>query len=649
MSGSERDRADDRTTNENKQRLEKLERAISARLSQTDFDAAGQGEIDRISRRLASAPENYLTPEPNDPWEEDIERNWQNLKSEFGLKSKGDTQRDRKDFPDRRRRAERRKVGDIVAENDTLEVLRYVYDGFSTVLDDDTKAAIDGIITVVDPAAFREAAENEIGNLEQELPFDFSFGGSSGPDNDEILERLEEIGGRTYGTVGIALRDLEDQLQNADQQARRNILNRFEQAFGQRFDDIDDAIDSLRDQFTQLQNLDIETVEAAFLGGDEIPGVSLPAGFSGLEREVRERAADVIDLDATADSLPSRNRRRPFADVRIREGDIERIDYGKAVNDPSIVLREDGDLAADADPAIEGVDDDTDEPDISVPEPDDPDPEPEPEPVEFVPDADEFDEDAVDLITDALEAADLTTDNADALVAFAAELSTTDISIINSAIDADAVPQPLLDRLQELFNAAGRDGRDRAQSETFGIDLLQERLGLEDMTGMQPDDIEFEGADEIGDDPDFGGGTDRVTDDSGGSDQRDRRRDVDPSDVDDLADAIGDAIGDAVDDAVGDLSDVQFENPPGMGGGGPENLRTQPNSDRPDPNQQEVDKRLAILLDNSLMKAQQWVAAEQDRLSRTDPALPPEEYWEEFGKRFYGSGITKQQFVNLTV
>ena len=50
------------------------------------------------------------------------------------------------------------------------------------------------------------------------------------------------------------------------------------------------------------------------------------------------------------------------------------------------------------------------------------------------------------------------------------------------------------------------------------------------------------------------------------------------------------------------------------------------------------------------MKAQQWVAAEQERLLRasdgSDP-LPPEQFWDEFGSKIW-STLSRAEFVDLT-
>jgi len=313
MSGRDpdRDRAGDRNTNEGARRREKLERAILQRLGQTDYTVTGGDNIDRIARRIGSGNETFITPNPGDDFEEDRERNWINFKNKFGITAKGDVDDLIEALPQRRQSAVKDTIRDVMEDEGVMSVLEYAFQRIP--LDDpNNEQIIDDILDDVPPEVLRGVAENRLGNVAQEIPGGLSFGdvGPATVDNDEILERLGVIAGRTYGNIEQALDDLEQQVSNAESDARREILNRFEAAFGQRFDDVDDAINSLRDQFTQLQNLDIETVEAAFLGGGDTPGVSLPAGFSELEPAVKDIASGVIDLQATADALPSRNRRR---------------------------------------------------------------------------------------------------------------------------------------------------------------------------------------------------------------------------------------------------------------------------------------------------------------------------------------------------
>jgi hypothetical protein len=110
---------------------------------------------------------------------------------------------------------------------------------------------------------------------------------------------------------------------------------------------------------------------------------------------------------------------------------------------------------------------------------------------------------------------------------------------------------------------------------------------------------------------------------------------------------VEDAARDAAEDAIRDFTEAVF-GASGLQDAG-SNIQPQPGSNRPEPEQPEADKKLMKYLDNSLRKAQKWIAAEQDRRTRTDPPLPPEEYWAEFGRQFYGQSLTRDQFVNLTI
>lgn len=656
MSGrDDRDRARDRSTNEQKRRLEKLQNDILRLLGQTDFDK-GQDEIDRIQRRLSSNPEKYLTPYDAEDFEEDRSTNWERLKDRFGLRGKGEAQRLERDSEDRIQANLEQQVDESFDEYGLTQIVELIYDDTDIMtdgsLDSEATERVRSLVDEVGEEPFKEEARRRINRLADKIP-DFDPGSDSVV-NDEILERIEEATGRNYTSLDSALNALRDQLNNAEQNATQELLNRFEVAFGQRFEDVDEAVNQLRDQFTNLQNLDIETVEASFLGGDETPGVSLPAGFSELKSDVQQRAAEVIDLEATADVLPSRRRERPFADVRVREGTIERIDFGKAVNDPNIILREDADLAEATDPALTDADEQQDDVEIAVPEPEptpDGDDEDDPE-VELVDESGEIDDELTELAQTAIAAADDEDDAADAVIQLARVLDTAQATELAAGIDRNKIPQPLIDQLRDIFNRAGRDARSEARRETFGVNEIQRVLGLEEMepdTGDDPEDIfdvpddgffdSDEDDDDTGDRRRDNGETQRGP---GGNPRRERGSGRSANPGDDIADDVRDVVRDEIRDFAADASSGQ--------GGDPNNLRSQPNNDRPDPDQRKADKRIQPLLGNSLAKAQKWIAAEGDRLA-LNPGDPPSprQYWEQKGSNFYGNMLTRTEFINLTV
>ena len=596
-------------------RLQSLQASISQYLAQTNFDVGDQGEIDRIERRLASNPEKFITPNPGVPFQEDLSGNWERIKSEFGLTPQGDLERQLQDYDRRVRDFLLQSVRQVIDEQGVLDVANYVYDGTPTG-DPSVDETIDDMLAEASPDVFKAEIENRLAELEDEVPGTLEFGQPSA-DETAVLETINDILGENYSNIDRALDDIQSQLRNAETDAERRIINRFEAAFGQRYDGVDDAINSLRDQFDTLQDLDIDTVEASFLGGRDTPNVSLPAGFGEYEDAVLEAIGAVIDLEATADQLRL-NRSTPFGDVRIRQGEIEQIDYGKAIENPKIVIREDAEITPDRAIDIEGTEAVTSVDPEEIAADDDDDGETPDLPESF----EGFDEDATEAAQQALEQAD--EGPAPAVVNLAGALTQGELFDVAAAISQGRLPEAIVDELADVIESASADERKRAREGNQGFSELQSRLGLDPGAFQQEPDVEVIEQDE----PD-------TTDTQAGElDQDDvtRRRGESPN------------RGLSREDIRDEIRDVA------AGAAQGENIRTQPNSDRPDPNQQQADRKLEPFFAGSTMKAQQWVAAEQRRLKpaqRGQQPLDPATFWDEFGSNVWAS-LSKAEFVNLT-
>jgi len=597
-------------------RLQSLRGSIVQYLSQTNFDLGNQGEIDRIERRLASNPEKFITPNPGVPYQEDLSGNWERIKDEFGLTPQGELQRQLQDYDRQVRDFLLQSVRQVIDEQGVLDVANYVYGGVPTG-DPSVDETIDDMLAEASPDVFKAEIENRLAELESEVPGTLEFGQPS-VDESAVLETINDILGENYASVDRALDDVQEQLRNAETDAERRIINRFEAAFGQRFDDTDDAINSLRSQFDTLQDLDIDTVKASFLGGRDVPNVSLPAGFGEYEDAVADAIESVIDLEATANRLKL-NRKTPFADVRIRQGKIEQIDYGKAIENPKIVIREDAEINPERAIDIEGTEVVTSvDPESVADDGDDGDTTP-----ELPEDFEGFNESATEAAQQALIQAEER--RGSAAVTLAEVLSQDDAFTIAAAISRDRLPSEITTDLKNVVSSATADEREQARSVNQGFSELQSQLGLDPGSLRREPDVEIIEQDE----PD-------TTDTQAGE-----------LDQDDVARSRGEAPdrGLSREDIRDEIRDVA------AGAAQGQNIRTQPNSERPDPNQQQADRKLEPLFGGSTMKAQQWVAAEQRRLKpaqRGQQPLDPATFWDEFGSNVWAS-LSKPEYVNLTV
>jgi hypothetical protein len=225
---------------------------------------------------------------------------------------------------------------------------------------------------------------------------------------------------------------------------------------------------------------------------------------------------------------------------------------------------------------------------------------------------------------------------APAAVTLAEVLSQDEAFTIAAAISRDRLPPAITSDLKDVVSSASLDEREQARSTNSGFEELQSRLGLDPGSlQREPDGEQLFEEEEPDDDtaPDRTARNQGVDPDRGNGDDRvpgERRRDI-RNEVMDALSALG---------AVGD------EDPSAAA-----NVRTQANSDRPDPFQRQAAQRIAPLLQNELMVAQQWVNGEQERLDfnkANDVALSPAEFYEQ-KPGFVGPQVTKEQFVNLTV
>lgn len=582
----------------------------------TDPDAA-----DRVVQAVnEQGVDAFIDPLPGVPFNEAASGNYDSLKERFNLQTGQERDAEIRDFGDRQRRAAIDEVEDQFQEFG----IQAVADAFENRAPPALQQRFDDVFAEFGPDLYRDIAFNEIGRVVDDFDIDGQLV------SDDLLESLREEA--EQGTDnGEALRD-----------AERRVLDRLEVAFGQRFDDLDDAIESLRDRIDSLQQLDVRTGDITLRGNrDAPPSVSVEIGFGEFESRVREQVDRAIDRDALSD-LPRTFTQRAGS-VRVAGDEIQLIDLTPlqldrrltmAVVDSDELLRRfeiEADVAAP--PAPEVTDPPAPpEPDAPEEEPDPPDVTPTPDPVETAPEEpdpdpepefDQLDDDLRGIVERAVDAGDL--------LSLAETFDTGDLFELAAAIGRGAVPDPALDTLTDYFTSASSGERSRARQRQDGVGEVQRQLErVPDPDLVDPTGIEFDPDPDLdlGDDPDIEDLIDEA--------------EPDPPDAPDFSDRDPEGRGNRSDmtpeDFIAGISDL-FDDT--------DRIPTQRGTDRPDPFASGIEDQLAPLLRNRIAKAQAWVAAEQERLDRgvDDPGT----FWDTFGSNIWGGVLSRDEFVDLSV
>ena len=582
----------------------------------TDPDAA-----DRVVQAVnEQGVDAFIDPLPGVPFNEAASGNYDSLKEQFNLQTGQERDAEIRDFGDRQRRAAIDEVEDQFQEFG----IQAVADAFENRAPPALQQRFDDVFAEFGPDLYRDIAFNEIGRVVDDFDIDGQLV------SDDLLESLREEA--EQGTDnGEALRD-----------AERRVLDRLEVAFGQRFDDLDDAIESLRDRIDSLQQLDVRTGDITLRGNrDAPPSVSVEIGFGEFESRVREQVDRAIDRDALSDLRRTFTQR--VGTVRVVGDEIQLIDLTPlqldrrltmAVVDADELLRRfeiEADVAAPPAPEVtdppappepdapeEGPDptDVTPTPDPAEPAPEEPEPDPEPE-------FDQLDDDLRGIVERAVDAGDL--------LSLAETFDTGDLFELAAAIGRGAVPDPALDTLTDYFTSASSGERSRARQRQDGVGEVQRQLErVPDPDLVDPTGIEFDPDPDLdlGDDPDIGDLIDEA--------------EPDRPDVADFSDRDPEGRGNRSDmtpeDFIAGISDL-FDDT--------DRIPTQRGTDRPDPFASGIEDQLAPLLRNRIAKAQAWVAAEQERLDRgvDDPGA----FWDTFGSNIWGGVLSRDEFVDLSV
>lgn len=582
----------------------------------TDPDAA-----DRVEEAVnTQGVEVFIDPLPGVPFKEAASGNYENIKEEFGLETGRERDIAQLDFQDRQKRF---AVDEIDSQFEEFGI-RAVADAFTDQAPPELQERFDGVYTEYGPDFYRDIAFTRISQILNDLDLDAELV------SEDRLEALQEAAEATTDTPAEEMRD-----------AERRVVDRLEGSFGQRFEDLDDAVESLRNRIDQLQELDVRSGEIALRGNrDSPPSVSVEIGFGEFERAVREQVDRAIDRDAI-------DVRRTFQErigsVRVVGDEIQVIDLTPArlidrvapaiVNDDELLTRREIEADVAAPPTEEVQPEEAPEPEpIEEPEPapieTEPEPEPEPEepeePEPVTPD-DALSANQMEALELALEAAP------EGVIALAEALNTSQAFDLAGAVSQESLDEDDRARIADAFQQASAGERRRAAQLQDGVGDLQRAL-----IGIGPgesEDIDIEITGDVGPE-DLNGDDDEEEGFLGGL-----IGEAEPGGPPDEGNGNGNGDLDA-EDVIEGLSDL-------FAGAG-QSIETQPgDTQRPDPNQQNADRKLAPLLGNRLLTAQAWVAAEQERLSRDFD--DPGRFWDTFGSGIWGNNLSREQFVGLEV
>lgn len=619
-----------------RERMEQIWNRVQVYWSNSDF--SNPGKADRAFEAITDQGlDKFIQPLPGVPFPEAVSANNQSLKDEFGLVTKTEEKIEQRDFQDRQERQVVQEIEDQFREFS----IREVADAIQGTAPPELQERFDDVIEQYPLEYYREIAFNEIGSLVDEFDLDAQL--VSG----DRLRALQESSGRGAESTAQQMRQAEDQ-----------VITRLERAFGQRFEDLDDAVSSIRDRIDALQGLDVESGDVRIVGRrDGPPAIRTEIGFGAYEDAAREQAGRAID--ATEIDV-RRTYEERIGSVRVAGDELQLIDLTPALELPDVApaivnpdeltkrFEIDADVAVPPAPEVTDPDidtttatpddasadddfedttaaddtepDDTDSGDDEQLEGDDVDDGDDDDDGRAVRQIPSLTEDTQDALEAAVQAAD---DGPDAIGAAATR---AELFRIAAAIGRGEVPDADIDPLRDAFNSASEAERLAAAREHDGLGEVQRAIigtAPGEFTDEDVDDVEITGEFDQDDVEDV---SDLIDEAEPDRDPQGQRPDQ-PMDPAEFARQFGDAVGDMF--STGD------------------EIESQRGSDRPDPNQADADTKIASLLGDRLMKGQAWVAAEQERLERgiDDPGA----FWDAFGGNIWGNTLSRREFVALSV
>lgn len=284
-------------------RVERMADVIQGWIDQSDFEAAGVSDIDRRVAQIDLQSE--IDPDMAADFWESAALNWERIKDEFGLRTRGETEQLLRDFEEAQLDAAKAEIRDQLDDFGIENVVDAIGPGEPDLPPDqeaELRGRVSDVLEAFPPDIYDAEIENRILNLFNALGEDI-----------QILERdrVEE------------LREQPDVSESeARAQAREEVIQELERALGLRFDSVSDAATRIRQQIAQArgERLRIAPIEVRRSGGDVLFRVEDGEVFQPFEGPARDRVTRELDLSDLGTTWTT------VGEIRLRGDDLEAID-----------------------------------------------------------------------------------------------------------------------------------------------------------------------------------------------------------------------------------------------------------------------------------------------------------------------------------
>lgn len=283
---------------------------IQSWIAVTNFAALGGQDIDQVVAGIDFEAEVDSTLPAR--------QNWEIIKDKFNLVTKGELQeliRAREEQEVERVREEIRDQLETYGIEDVADAINQ-----RPGAPPDLQRRVDDVLDEYPPDVYDVEIANEVAGILDVLGGDFRVAES------QRLERLEE--------EAQAVRD--------PVEARQEVLNEFERAFGQRFDDVGDAVRSIRERIEQArgERLEIAPIMARRAGESIRVQIADGEAFQEFEELVSRRVRRGIAFGAEEPRVNTE-----VGEISLRGGELEAIDLTAGVErfghgEPEIPIEE---------------------------------------------------------------------------------------------------------------------------------------------------------------------------------------------------------------------------------------------------------------------------------------------------------------------
>lgn len=299
--------------------------------------------------------------------------NYEILKDRFNLETGSDRQTARLDIPRQVEQAATSEIERQIEEYGIRNVVDAIHEKNQPA---DLQNRVDDVLAEFPPELYEGPLIDAMGEMLQTLGGDYEIVSVS------QIERLRE-----QATQATAQQSSAEAIAQAEQQ----LTNQLSRQFGMQFGSIEDAVQRLKDRVDQLRGLKPRTGEITMRARRQAatPLISVEAGFTPFEADIREQAARAFDLEATNDALGPSGSLRAGSFRVLGDETIQQIDLTPAGNDQRTTVSDPDELFVTFETGV----------DIPATEPET-DPTPSPPPTEAVDDPQSPDEIADFLIQD---------------------------------------------------------------------------------------------------------------------------------------------------------------------------------------------------------------------------------------------------------